>query len=46
MAGIPSGAFDTAAFYKSILNTNCESVIGYVPLPVGIIGPLVLDGKE
>ncbi len=46
ISGIPSGAFDTPGFYKSILNTNCEAVIGYVPLPVGIVGPLLLDGKE
>jgi hydroxymethylglutaryl-CoA reductase (NADPH) len=46
LSGLPESSFDTAAFYKSILNTNCEAVIGYVPLPVGVVGPLLLDGKE
>jgi len=43
---IPMNNFDYQHFYKSILNTNCEAVIGYVPLPVGIVGPLLLDNKE
>lgn len=43
---IPIASFDHNNFYKSILNTNCEAVIGYIPLPVGIVGPLLLDGKE
>jgi hypothetical protein len=28
MTGLPMASFDHAAFYKSILNTNCEAVIG------------------
>ncbi|XP_062867284.1 3-hydroxy-3-methylglutaryl-CoA reductase b [Trichomycterus rosablanca] len=32
--------------YSTIMGTSCENVIGYVPLPVGVAGPLLLDGKE
>lgn len=24
----------------------CENVIGYMPIPVGIVGPMLLDGRE
>uniref|UniRef100_A0A672MW21 3-hydroxy-3-methylglutaryl coenzyme A reductase n=1 Tax=Sinocyclocheilus grahami TaxID=75366 RepID=A0A672MW21_SINGR len=32
--------------YSQVIGTNCENVIGYVPVPVGVAGPLLLDGKE
>ncbi|KAI4366985.1 hypothetical protein MLD38_022775 [Melastoma candidum] len=32
--------------YESVLGQCCEMPIGYVQLPVGIAGPLVLDGVE
>eukprot|EP00966_Prymnesium_polylepis_P308065 7119135-Prymnesium_polylepis.1 len=37
---------DTAAFYQSVVGRNCENVVGFVPLPVGVVGPLVLDGQS
>ena len=46
MSRIPLAGFDAPAFYASILNTNCESVIGFIPYPLGIVGPLPIDGKE
>lgn len=32
--------------YSSVIDACCENVIGYVPLPVGVAGPLLLDGKK
>nr|ASO66849.1 3-hydroxy-3-methyl glutaryl coenzyme A reductase [Fritillaria unibracteata] len=40
--GLPIEGFD----YASILGQCCELPIGYVQLPVGIAGPLALDGRE
>jgi hydroxymethylglutaryl-CoA reductase (NADPH) len=31
--------------YDRVMGTCCENVIGYMPIPVGIAGPLVIDGK-
>ncbi|WOL12373.1 hypothetical protein Cni_G21139 [Canna indica] len=40
--GLPLDGFD----YASILGQCCELPVGYVQLPVGIAGPLLLDGRE
>lgn len=45
MQNLPMGRFNEDFFYRSIENTNCEQVIGYTPLPVGVVGPLVVNGK-
>ncbi|WRT65236.1 hydroxymethylglutaryl-CoA reductase (NADPH) [Kwoniella shivajii] len=31
--------------YKQIIGACCENVVGYMPLPVGIAGPLNVDGQ-
>ncbi|XP_059291947.1 3-hydroxy-3-methylglutaryl coenzyme A reductase 1 [Lycium ferocissimum] len=40
--GLPLEGFD----YQSILGQCCEMPIGYVQIPVGIAGPLLLNGCE
>ncbi len=32
--------------YERIFGANCEIVCGYIPIPVGIVGPLKLNGQE
>ncbi|OIC67321.1 hypothetical protein A7L55_18375, partial [Acinetobacter baumannii] len=40
--GLPLDGFD----YGSILGQCCELPVGYVQIPVGVVGPLLLDGIE
>nr|ABJ16394.1 3-hydroxy-3-methylglutaryl-coenzyme A reductase [Ligularia fischeri] len=42
LQGLPLDAFD----YESTLGQCCEMPIGYVQIPVGIAGPMLLDGNE
>ncbi|EJS42513.1 hmg1p [Saccharomyces arboricola H-6] len=32
--------------YDRVFGACCENVIGYMPLPVGVIGPLIIDGTS
>ncbi|TSM86007.1 3-hydroxy-3-methylglutaryl-coenzyme A reductase [Bagarius yarrelli] len=32
--------------YSQVIGTCCENIIGYMPVPVGVAGPLLLDGKQ
>ena len=36
LKNIPYINFD----YNNILNKNCENVIGYINIPIGIVGPI------
>nr|ASW22748.1 3-hydroxy-3-methylglutaryl-CoA reductase [Eschenbachia blinii] len=42
LSGLPLDGFD----YDSILGQCCEMPVGYVQIPVGIAGPLLLNGAE
>ncbi|KAL9366093.1 hypothetical protein Peur_037292 [Populus x canadensis] len=42
MEGLPLEGFD----YESILGQCCEMPVGFVQIPVGIAGPLLLNGTE
>eukprot|EP00904_Undaria_pinnatifida_P008450 jgi/Undpi1/4735/HiC_scaffold_18.g08088.m1 len=42
MENLPVQGYD----YERIFGANCEIVCGYVPIPVGVVGPLMLNGKE
>ncbi|KAF7357002.1 3-hydroxy-3-methylglutaryl coenzyme A reductase [Mycena venus] len=37
---VPFEAYD----YAKVLGACCENVVGYVPIPLGIAGPLTIDG--
>lgn len=38
---IPYQGYD----YDKVFGANCEIVVGYVPIPVGIVGPLVINNE-
>ncbi|KAM0910969.1 hypothetical protein ACQ4PT_013834 [Festuca glaucescens] len=40
--GLPFDGMD----YQAILGQCCEMPVGYVQLPVGVAGPLLLDGRQ
>jgi hydroxymethylglutaryl-CoA reductase (NADPH) len=32
--------------YSRVFGANCEIVVGYVPIPVGMVGPMTLNGQS
>lgn len=49
-AKVPAERMDCLPYlhfdYRKVMNVCCENVIGYVPIPVGYAGPLLLDGNR
>lgn len=42
MANLPYAHYD----YSKVMNTCCENVLGYVQIPVGYAGPVLIDGLQ
>eukprot|EP01038_Epipyxis_sp_PR26KG_P007570 gene7570-10313_t len=38
---IPYQGYD----YNKVFGANCEIVVGYVPIPVGLVGPITINGE-
>lgn len=32
--------------YNKVFGANCEIVVGYVPIPIGMVGPLAINGED
>ena len=45
---IPNNRNDTMIpmDYSKVLGANCEIVVGYIPIPVGLVGPLTLNDQS
>ncbi|KAK4521341.1 Translation initiation factor 3 subunit b [Mucor velutinosus] len=44
---LESSALPVADYdYDKVLGACCENVIGYMPIPVGVAGPMMIDGES
>ncbi|KAG8343727.1 putative Hydroxymethylglutaryl coenzyme A reductase [Trypanosoma vivax] len=42
LANIPFEGYE----WSDVVGQNCENIVGYIPIPLGMAGPVVIDGKE
>lgn len=40
---IPLTSVDNESFYKKVHKRHCENVIGFIPVPLGIVGPIEVE---
>lgn len=45
MNNIPYNNINTKSFYESVNGHNCENVIGFSAVPIGIVGPLKINNN-
>lgn len=45
-SALPYAGVDAEELYSTVHGANCESVVGFVNVPVGIVGPLQVNGEE
>jgi len=49
-ATLPDSALEKLPYenyqYENVVGACCENVLGYVPIPVGIAGPVIVNGEE
>lgn len=38
--------FDDRGFYAQVYGAHCENVVGFLPLPIGVIGPLHVNDEQ
>ena len=46
MYNVPSAIPVSQYPYEKAYMKNCENVIGYMPIPIGVVGPVVIDDKD